>query len=118
MSLLLITHHSLLITHHSSLITLHGNANVYNIPPLVVAFGRSLMALTNPSAAVPSRGSSWPGTMAPDHPPTPLRIETYCLPSGPRNVTGWPMIPEPTLNCHSRSPVRASTALNQPSIVP
>src|SRR5437773_3522327 len=79
-----LTHYSSLITHHSSLITLHGNANVYNIPPLVVAFGRSLIALTNPSAAVPSRGSSWPGTIAPAQPPTPLRIETYCFPSGPR----------------------------------
>src|SRR5438046_9163643 len=75
----LITHYSSLITHHSSLITLHGNANVYNIPPLVVAFGRSLIALTNTSAALPSRGSSWPGTIAPAQPTTPLRTETYDL---------------------------------------
>src|SRR5438874_2010634 len=85
------------------------------MPPFVVYFGRSLIALTNPSAAVASRGSSWPATMAPDHPPTPERMEMYCLWSGPTKVTGWPMIPEPVLNCHSGWPVVALTALNQPA---
>lgn len=44
---------------------------------------------------------------------TPERIATYCFPSGPRYVTGWPMIPEPVLNCQRIFPVRASAALNQ-----
>ena len=29
------------------------------------------------------------------------KTATYCLPSGPRYETGWPMIPEPVLNCQS-----------------
>ena len=41
------------------------------------------MALTKPSAAVPSRGSRSPETIAPDQPPTPDRTATYCWPSGP-----------------------------------
>jgi len=45
------------------------------MPPGVVACGRSVIALTNPSAAVPSRGSSCPATIAPDHPPTPDRVQ-------------------------------------------
>ena len=49
-----------------------------------VTSGRSFIALTNPSAPVPSRTSRPPATTAPDQPPTPERIATYCLPSGPR----------------------------------
>jgi hypothetical protein len=33
-------------------------------------------------------------------------------------VIGWPMIPDDVLNCHFSAPVRASIALNQPSMVP
>src|SRR5690348_8406378 len=77
----------------------YGSENTYNVPPLVVTLGKSFMALTNPSAAVGSRVSRSPATTAPDHPPTPDRMATYCLPSGPRNVVGWPIIPDPVLNC-------------------
>src|SRR5207248_7034504 len=76
------------------------------------------MAFANPKAALLSRVSSPPDTTEPGHPPTPERIATYCFPSGPRYVTGCPMIPEPVLNCQRILPVRASAALNQPSIVP
>ena len=55
------------------------------------------MAFTKPSAAVGSPGSRSPATMAPAHPPTPDSTATYCLPSGPLYVIGWPMIPEPDL---------------------
>src|SRR5205085_9192570 len=76
------------------------------------------MALAKPRAAVGSRASRSPETTAPAQPPTPDKTATYCLPSGPRNVVGCPMIPEPVLNCQSTSPVLAFTALNQPSMVP
>src|SRR5437868_14175083 len=76
------------------------------------------MALAKPNAALLSRVSSPPDTTAPAQPPTPERIATYCLPSGPLYVTGWPMIPEPVLNFHSSCPETASIALNHPSIVP
>src|SRR5438105_8962765 len=95
----------------------YGSPNTYSIPPFVVFFGRSRTAFTNPSAAPESRGSRPPATIAPDQPPMPDSTATYCLLST-RYVTGCPMIPEPVLNCHSDLPVRASTALNQPSIVP
>src|SRR5215218_652578 len=62
----------------------YGSAKTYSMPPGVVYFGRSPMAPTKPSAAVASRGSSRPDTTEPDHPPTPERMATYCLPSGPR----------------------------------
>src|SRR5688572_8830013 len=96
----------------------HGSANTCSIPPLMVCCGRSLIALTNPSAAVGSRASRFPATIAPAHPPTPENTATYCLPSGPLYVIGCPMIPEPVLNCHSGWPLLACTALNHPSIVP
>lgn len=35
---------------------------------------------------------------------------TYCLPSGPVKVMGWPTIPEPVFASHKTFPVRASTA--------
>jgi hypothetical protein len=76
------------------------------------------MAPTKPSAPVASRGSSPADTIAPDQPPTPASTATYCWPSAPRKVTGWPMIPDSVLNCHSSLPLRASSALNQPSMVP
>src|SRR3954468_8839989 len=96
----------------------YGSANAYSIPPFVVAWGKSFIALTNPNAALESRTSSPPATTAPAQPPTPDMIATYSFPSGPRYTTGSPMMPEPVLNCHSCFPVWASTALNQPSIVP
>src|SRR5207248_5017998 len=97
---------------------LHGSENTYSIPPLLVCWGRSFMALANPSAAAGSRTSRSLETTAPAQPPTPESTATYCLPSGPRNVVGLPMIPEGVLNFHSSVPVLASTALSQPSIVP
>src|SRR4029453_16738868 len=60
-----------------------GSAKAKSIPPLVVGSGGSAMAFTNPRAAVPSRGSSSPATMAPDQPPTPERTATYSLPYAP-----------------------------------
>ena len=41
----------------------------------------------------------------------------YCLPSSSK-VTGPWLIPDPALNFHSSSPVLASSALNQPWILP
>src|SRR3954462_13796697 len=96
----------------------YGRANTYNMPPFGVACGKSFIALANPIAAVPSRASRSPETTAPAHPPTPLKIAPYCFPSGPLYVTGWPIIPDPHLNFHSSLPLCASSALNQPSIVP
>jgi hypothetical protein len=61
-----------------------GRRKTYSIPPAVVWSGRSFIALTKPRAAVPSRGSRLPETIAPAQPPTPARIATYCLPSRPR----------------------------------
>ena len=55
---------------------------------------------------------------APAQPPTPESTATYCLPSGPRYVIGFPMMPDGHLNFQSSVPVVASTALSQPSIVP
>src|SRR5437660_5794070 len=88
------------------------------MPPLLVTCCRSLVALAKPSPAELSRGSSPPDTTAPAHPPTPESTATYCFPSGPLYVTGWPMIPEPVLNFQSSCPETASTALNQPSMLP
>src|SRR5437868_1078481 len=65
-----------------------------------------------------TRASRSPDTIAPGQPPTPESTAMYCLPPGPRYVTGCAMIPEPVRNCHNTLPLRASTALNQPSIVP
>src|SRR5947208_3377343 len=89
----------------------YGSENTYSIPPFVVYFGKSAMALTNPSAAVPSLVFNPPATTAPDQPPTPHITATYCFPSGPRYVIGCEIIPEPSLNCQSKFPLRASRAL-------
>ena len=62
----------------------HGNANTYSVLPFSVYCGRSAIAPTNPSAADASRGSRSFDTIAPGHPPTPVSIAMYCLPSGPR----------------------------------
>src|SRR5437764_6365061 len=88
------------------------------MPPARVTLGKSVIAPTNPNAPVESRGSRPPETIAPAQPPTPEQIATYCFPSGPRNVIGCPMIPEPVLNSQRTSPVDAFAALNQPSSVP
>src|SRR5690349_3562832 len=91
------------------------------MPPLVVYSGSFFIAFTNPKAALGSRMSRSPATTAPAQPPTPEAIATYCFPSGPLNVVGWPITPLPHLNCHRSLPPfsgRASTHLNQPSIVP
>ena len=77
-----------------------------------------LITMAPAFAAVGSVASRPPATIAPAQPPTPDRMATYCLPSGPLYETGCPMIPEPHLNCQSSSPVRASRALKYPSIVP
>ncbi len=57
-------------------------------------------------------------TIAPAQPPTSDNTDTYCLLSGPRQVVGCQIIPDDVLNCQRGAPVLASTALNQPSIVP
>ena len=54
-----------------------GSENTYSVPPAVVYFGRSDMALIMPSAAEPSRGSTGPETTAPDQPPTPDSTAMY-----------------------------------------
>src|SRR5690606_3279575 len=95
-----------------------GSANTYTVPPGPVTSGRSCVAPTKPSAPNGTSVSSPPATTAPDQPPTPDAIATYCRPSGPMYVIGCPMIPDSTRNCQSTSPVSASTALNQRSIVP
>src|SRR5579862_1734997 len=61
----------------------YGSAKTYNIPPLVVYFPRSAMAVENPSAPVPSIVLRPPATTAPAHPPTPDSTAMYSLPSGP-----------------------------------
>ena len=83
-----------------------------------MACGRSRIATPQPPAAVGSSGDRSFVTIAPGQPPMPSKIATYYFPSGPRYVTGWPMIPEPVRNCQSSAPVRACTALNQRSMVP
>src|SRR3954470_5835727 len=94
-----------------------GSAKTYSMPPFVVFEGRSRIAFANPSAAPESRASSPPATIAPDQPPTPDSTATYLLP-WTLYVIGGPTSPDPVVNCHSAFPSRASTALNQPSMVP
>ena len=59
-----------------------------------------------------------PEMSSPMSPPIPAYTATYCFPSGPRYVIGFPTTPEPTRKRHRSWPVRASAALNQPSSVP
>ena len=54
-----------------------------------------------------------PGRNPSAHPPQPTGTATYCLPSTVYvdGLLWWPL---PHWNCHSCSPVRASSALNSP----
>ena len=88
------------------------------MPPRVVASLRSPIALTNPSAAVPSRGVELAGDDGAGPAADPGEHRDVLLAVRAQIRIGWLMIPEPVLNCHRGSPVFAFTALNQPSIVP
>src|SRR5579885_2312687 len=92
--------------------------NMYSESPGAEYFFTAAIAPTTPRAAVGSSAEMSGKAVAPIHPPSPEYTATYCLPSGPTNVIGLPTIPEPVLNCQSTLPVRASTARNQPSMVP
>src|SRR5207248_1472686 len=87
-------------------------------PPCVLNLSASPKAPRAPRPAVGSSLLIPAATPMPAQPPIPERTATYCLPSGPRNVIGLPMIPEGVLNFQSSLPVDASTAFSQPSIVP
>ena len=76
------------------------------------------MASAKPSAIPGSFSGRMPKAAAPAHPPTPESTAIYCLPSGPRYVIGWPIMPDPARNDQSSSPVRACTAFTMRSMVP
>src|SRR5207245_2512023 len=92
-------------------------AKIHTIPPWLVCRAISGMKSAGGRTSAGSSDRTSPESRN-QSPPIPAYTATYCLPSRPVYVIGFPTTPDPTLNRHRTLPVLASAALNQPSSVP
>src|SRR5215207_10347052 len=85
------------------------NENTKSIPPQLVHLARSGSVDPRSRMSYGRFAATSPAMSSPMSPPIPEYTATYCLPSGPVYVIGFPTTPDPTLHFHSSLPDDAST---------